>query len=188
MKTLSLLVLLLLSFNLSANPKTKVLNGFHMSLYENSFGKVSEFEIFTKLENKEVYMGLSCLDMSLFPTLQLILKNKEILATLSKNYIPIDYEIINENKAIKNLISLEASLKVSYKDDKFSNRIRLQVHTGKIKDLSEMQSLYKKLLDHLKTGTKIKFYLQKNELEEVQYIFSLQGLKSLLFPHETLCR
>jgi len=188
MKTLSLLVLLFLSFSLAANPKTKILNGFHMSLYENSFGNISEFEIFTKLENKEVYMGLSCLDMSPFPTLQLILKDKEILATLSKNYIPIDYEIFNENKAIKNLVSLEASLKVSYKDDKFSNRIRLQAHTGKIKDMSEIQFLYKKLLDHLKEGTKIKFYLQKDELEDVQYTFSLQGLKSLLVPHETLCR
>lgn len=189
MKTLLLLLLLnLFSSSLFASSKTKVSGNFHMTLYQNTFGEVSEFEMFTKVEDKEIYMGLSCVDMTPFPTLKIVLIGDEVIATLSKKYIPVDYEIITKNSTIRNPIVLEASLKSTYDNEQFSNLIRFQVNTGKIKNIKDMQNLYQTLLNSLKEGSEIKFYLQKNELEDIDYTFSLKGLKSLLLPHESLCK
>lgn len=185
MKFLSLFVLLFLSFNLQCAAQSKVNGDFHISLYQNSFGQISEFEMFTKMDNQQVFFGLSCTDMSPFPTVQIILMDKAILSTLSINYLDIDYTILNSKQKP---IPLTASLKSTYKNDKFSNKIRLEINTGNIKSMTTIQKRYQQLIAQLKQGSTIQINISSEKLDEETYQFSLKGLPALLAPHEALCR
>lgn len=188
MKTLSLLMLCLISTHLFANSKSKMHEDFHISLYENAMGSISEFELFTKQANKSAFMGLACTDMTPFPTFQIILQGDDIISTLSKGYLEIDYTILIKGKEVTNPVPLTASLKAIYKDDQFSNKIRMEVSTGKLKSMTEIQDHYQVLLSTLKKGTEIKISLPSQELDENHYTFSLKGLSKLIIPHEVLCK
>lgn len=185
MKFLYLFVLLFLSMNIFAAAQTKVNGDFHISLYQNAFDQISEFEMFTKTENQQAFFGIACTDMSPFPTVQIILLDKDILSTLSINYLEVDYEIIGNKQ---NSIPLTASLKSTYKNNAFSNKIRLEVSTANIKNMTAIQQRYQQLIEQLKQGISIRIHLSSEKIEEQAYHFSLKGLKELLSPHQALCR
>jgi hypothetical protein len=168
--------------------KTQVIGDFHMTTYEDALGNISEFEMFTKQPDKEVYLGLSCTDMSPFPTLKIVLLGDNIISTLSKNYIEVNYKITT--KTPTNIVPLVASLKSTYKNKSFSNEIRLELDRAKIKNMSEIQNLYSKLLNDLKQGSAIIINLSSQEfdLDKQQYKLSLEGFKQLLTPYEAICR
>ncbi len=188
MKPLSLLILCLVSTQIFANPKSKTYEDFRMSLYENAMGSISEFELFTKQASKSAFMGLACTDMTPFPTFQIILQGNDVISTLSKSYLEVNYRILVKEKEISNPVPLTASLKVTYKNGQFSNKIRMEVSTGQLKSLTQMQNHYQKLVSTLKMGTEIKISLQSQELDENHYTFSLKGLDKLISPHQLLCK
>jgi len=186
MKHLYILILLsLMPLNIFAANKSEQVGDFHITFYTDALDNTSEFEMFTKQSNKDAFLGISCTDMTPFPTLQIILLGEDIIATLSKNYIEVSYEI-KGYKQIKP-INLTASLKAIYKNKGFTNKIRFEVNTANIKNMREVKDQYKQLLNNLKQGSKISIKLHFAELEDKNYTFSLKGVRKLLLNHENLC-
>jgi uncharacterized protein YfeS len=85
-------------------------------------------------------------------------------------------------------ITLQGVLKPVNSANEHSNKIRLELPYGQVKTMGKMQAAYQKLLEQLKAGHSIDITLQHRRVGEKQYRFSLQGLKILLTPNESICR
>ncbi len=177
--------------------KSRALGDFHMSFYLDAYGQVSGFELFTKVIDKEAYLGLSCSGRSPFPMLQILLFNDEVL-TDSPKLLKVSYQI----KSFEDLVSkggkqiqpsdvnvvLQGILQPVDTADEYSNKVRLELDSMQVKTMRGMQLAYGKLLQQLKQGGSIAVNLNHRAFGERQYEFSLKGLKALLEPHESICR
>jgi hypothetical protein len=163
---------------------TQTQGDFHLSLYHNQQGQLDDLELFTKMPDKEVYFGLTCSAMSPFPMLEVLLFNREVLIDLPR-LLKVSYQI--DGKAVASAVALQGILKPVDTADEYSNKVRLELVTGQLKTMGSLSSEYQRLLSQLKAGQSIQITLMHRGFGEKQYLFSLQGLKALLQPNESIC-
>ncbi|NPA71428.1 MAG: hypothetical protein GXO35_01240, partial [Gammaproteobacteria bacterium] len=167
--------------------KTAVQEDFHLSLYEDARGQVSALELFTKMPDREVYLGLTCTDMSPFPLLQVLLFNDEVLIE-SPRLLDIHYRIKDGMGAeVRSEVMLQGVLKPIDTADEYSNKVRLELKSGQVKSMNVMLEKYQALLFSLRSGSEIELTLTHRTLGEHAYRFSLKGLNGLLTPYESVC-
>lgn len=175
----------LLSVNAGAGVQQKSAQDFHMKIYTDAQGSAQDFELFTKVEEREVFLGLSCASMSPFPLLQVLLFNDEVVSE-SPRLMEVRYRVIPESEL--DPVELQGILKVVDNVDEFSNKIRLELASGQMRSMSEMQAAYAGLLSQLMQSDALEVTLSHRSVGRQTYRFSLKGLKPLLTPHQSLCR
>ncbi len=179
------LSLTLLSSGAFAAKTTQIEGDFHLSLYEDQQGQLENLELFTKIPDKEVYLGLTCSSMSPFPMFEVLLFNNEVLMK-TPGLLKVSYQIDGQVDASS--ITLQGVLEPVNSADEHSNKVRLELAYGQVKTMDKMQAAYQTLLGQLKAGDSIDITLKHRKMGEKQYRFSLQGLKTLLTPNESICR
>ena len=177
--------LLILSTPTLAEKTTQTQGDFHLSLYKDSQGQLDDLELFTKVPDKDVYLGLTCSHMSPFPMLEVLLFNDEVLMD-SPRLLTVSYQI--DGKQSATAVALQGILKPTDTADEYSNKVRLELDSGQVKTMGGMQVAYQTLLAQLKAGTSLDIALKHKGFGEKQYSFSLQGLNELLSPNEFICR
>lgn len=177
--------LALLSTSAFAAKTTQVEGDFHLSLYQDRQGQLESLELFTKIADKEVYLGLTCSAMSPFPMLEVLLFNNEVLME-TPGLFKVSYRIDGQVDA--SAATLQGVLRPVNNADEHSNKVRLELASGQVKTMGMMQAAYQTLLGQLKAGHSIDISLKHRRVGEKQYRFSLQGLKTLLTPNESICR
>ncbi|GKT11910.1 MAG: hypothetical protein ISEC1_P0883 [Thiomicrorhabdus sp.] len=180
---------ILLSVNVLAEVKTKVVGDFHMTLYQGSYGEISDFQLFTKLADKEVYFGVSCSNRTPFPLLQVLLFNENKWMTDSA-VLHVNYGFLSNELAElePGLVPLKGTLSSVKKAKKDMNNIRLEVDTARIKSMRALQVVYTQFLKQLKSESMIYIQLIHRDFGKREYHFSLEGLSALLEPYESVCR
>lgn len=177
-------VLLLISGSAFADRTAQTQGDFHLTLYSDSQGQLDDLELFTKVPDKEVYLGLTCSHMSPFPMVEVLLFNDALLLD-SPALLAVSYEIDGKRS---DAVALQGILKETNTTEEVSNKIRLEVASGEVRTMTAMQALYQTLLAQLKAGHSIEITLKHRRFGEQLYQFSLQGLSELLSPHESICR
>ncbi len=177
--------LMILGDSALAAKTTQTQGDFHLTLYTDSQGQLDDLELFTKVPDKDVYLGLTCSHMSPFPMLEVLLFNDEVLMDLPR-LLTVHYQI--DGKESATAIALQGILKPTDTADEYSNKVRLELDSGQVKTMGAMQTAYQTLLTQLKAGQSIEITLKHRGFGEKQYPFSLQGLKTLLTPNESICR
>lgn len=175
----------LLSTSALAAKTTQTQGDFHLSLYKDSQEQLENLELFTKIADKAVYLGLTCSAMSPFPMLEVLLFNNEVLME-SPGLLKVSYQIDGQVDA--SAITLQGVLKRVNSADEHSNKVRLELANGQVKTMGAMQVAYQDLLGQLKAGHSIDITLGHRKFGEKQFRFSLQGLNALLTPNESICR
>ncbi len=179
------LFLALLSTSALAAKTTQTEGDFHLSLYQDQQGQLKNLELFTKIADKEVYLGLTCSSMSPFPMFEVLLFNDEVLME-TPGLFKVSYRIDGQVDALA--ITLQGVLKPVNSAEEHSNKVRLELAYGQVKTMGMMQAAYQTLLGQLKAGHSIDITLKHRRVGEKQYRFSLQGLNTLLTPNENICR
>lgn len=183
-------VSLVMVSNSALAAKTTVVQGdFHLTLYLDQQGQIDDLELFTKIADKAVYLGLTCSHRSPFPMLELLLFNNEVLVD-SPALLKVAYQIngpINPQIGASTVV-LQGVLKAVDSADERSNKIRLELAHGQVTTMDMMQAAYQTLLEQLKAGDSVEITLKHQKFGEKQYHFSLQGLNALLAPNEAICR
>lgn len=168
-----------------ADRQQSVMGDFHRTIYLGQQGVVSDIELFTKQADKEVFFGVTCSSMSPFPMLQILLFNDEVLSEAPK-FLSVSYRINGES--IEHQPVLQGILQVVDSADEFSNKVRLELESGKIRSMNVMNSGYQTLLRDLMLGQKVAFTLNSRAFGSQNYEFSLNGFKGLIEPYESVCR
>jgi len=180
-----LLMLFVSSVFAQGQREQQVSEDFHLTAYLGQQGVVSDIELFTKQSEKEVFLGVTCSSMSPFPLLQILLFNDEVLSETPK-FLSVNYRI--DGESIEHKPALQGILKVVDSVDEFSNKVRLELESGKIRSMNVMNEGYRTLLNDLKRGKQVAFTLNSRAFGTKQYVFSLKGLKALIEPYESVCR
>ena len=162
-----------------------VRDDYHLTAYIGQQGVVSDIELFTKQAEHEVFFGVTCSSMSPFPLLQILLFNDEVLSETPK-FLTVTYQIDGER--VEHKPTLQGILKVLDSADEFSNKVRLELESGKIRSMRVMDEGYQNLLHDLKLGQQVEFVLNSRAFGSKRYQFSLKGLRSLIEPYESVCR
>lgn len=183
--TLFAISLLMVGNGALAAKTTATQGDFHLTLYQDQQGQLDDLELFTKIADKEIYLGLTCSAMSPFPMLELLLFNSEVLMD-SPALLKVDYQI--NGQADAPIVILQGVLKAVNSADEHANKVRLELAHGQVTTMGMMQVAYQTLLEQLKAGHSIDITLQHQKFGEKQYHFSLQGLNALLAPNESICR
>jgi len=162
--------------------ETQVLKDYHMSLYKDVQGSVDSFELFTKVEGKQQFFGLSCNRQSPLPLMQVLLFDQEIMSEQTRLVdvmVKIDSQPINE--------TLNGILTVVDNADEFSNKIRFEVPPKYKSSFTTMQNSYRSLINQLQTGDMLSVKIKHRVLGEKEITFSLRGLNSLMAGHQAIC-
>ena len=176
---------ILLSGQAIAETEQSVEGDFHRTIYIGQQGVISDIELFTKQPDKEVFFGVTCSAMSPFPLLQVLLFNGAVLSETPK-FLSVAYRI--DGESIEHKPGLQGILNVVDSADEFSNKVRLELELGQIRSMNVMNKGYQTLLSDLKQGRKVVFSLHSRSFDSQNYEFSLEGLKALLEPYESVCR
>ena len=187
--SLILSISMVLNSKAVAEVKTKVQGDFHMTLYQGAYDEITDFQLFTKLADKEVYFGVSCSNRTPFPLFQVLLFNESKWMDGSAD-LHVSYFLTTNSKRDPDLVlaPLKGSLSSVNNDDEKLNKIRLEIDTSRIKSMRAMQVVYAQFLEQLKSESKIDIQLTHRDLGEKWYQFSLGGLSQLLTPYESVCR
>ena len=177
--------LALLSTCVLAAKTTQTEGDFHLSLYQDQQDQLESLELFTKIPDKEVYLGLTCSTMSPFPLIEVLLFNQEVLME-TPGLMDVSYRINGQTDASP--ATLQGVLNPMNNAAEHSNKVRLELASGQVKTMGRMHAVYQSLLDQQKAGRSIDITLQHRRVGEKQYRFSLQGLNALLTPNESICQ
>ncbi|WP_040726212.1 hypothetical protein [Thiomicrorhabdus sp. Kp2] len=174
--------LLTLLPGLVVSAETKVLKDYHMTLYKDVQGSLDGFELFTKVEGKRAFFGLTCSIQSPLPLLQVILFDDEIMTDMTKL---LSAKVFIDG--VEQTLQLQGILKVVDTAEELSNKVRLEIVTERGSSLQQLQSQYKNLLNSLQKGQLLTIELNHRTLEPKDMSFSLQGLEGLLKPNQAVC-
>lgn len=167
-----------------AESEQQVLHDYHLTTYKDMQGSVQELELFTKLEDRDAFFGVTCTGMSPFPLLQVVLFNDEVLSDAPR-LIQVDYKI--DGKTATHPAAIQGILKAIDTVEERSNKIRIEVDAQKFRSMAEMKRAYQGLLDDLMSGERVSLQFTHRSIEGKTYRFSLKGLKPLLQPYEAIC-
>lgn len=167
--------------------QTLVKGDYHLSLYNDMYGDVQELEAYTKQADKKIFFGLSCSAMSPFPLFQVLLFDDEIVSETPR-FLKASYRLEGVRSDQKP-VALQAILKSTLTADELSNKVRLELDPQAIaKDMRVMKEEYQRLLKQLESAKTIQIQLEHRSFGSRNYEFSLNGLKDVLHPYQSICR
>lgn len=162
--------------------ESKVYQDFHMSVYRDVQGSVDSLELFTKIEGKRQFFGVSCNRQSPLPLIQVLLFDDEIMSEQTKLVevvLELDGKTLNE--------TLNGILTVVDNADELSNKVRFELPPKSRSSFRVLQQRYQELLSKLGEGESLVVSLKHRALKEQKMRFSLNGLDALLKPHQAIC-
>lgn len=162
--------------------ESKVYQDYHMSLYRDVQGSIDSLELFTKIEGKRQFFGVSCNRQSPLPLLQVLLFDDEIMSEQTRL---VDISLQIDGKPISE--PLNGILTVIDNADELSNKVRFELQAKPRSSFRALQQRYRGLLSQLQGGESLVVTLKHRALAEQQISFSLSGLDELLKPHQAIC-
>ena len=177
-------LLFLVSWSLAAEARQEqVVGDFHVTHYTDLQNSAEGFEAFTKHTDKKVFFGLSCSIQSPFPLMQVIVFDNQVISETPK-YLKVNLKV----DGIKLESKVNGVLSVINNAEEFSNKIRFEMKAKPGSSLQDLQSDYMQLLKQLSNAKRLIVELQHRSLENAEYTFSLEGFKSIVNTHASLCR
>ncbi|MEA3406113.1 MAG: hypothetical protein U9R28_10315 [Pseudomonadota bacterium] len=181
----AILLLGVLNFKVMAAPQQQVEGHYHLTIYSDQQGLVSDIELFTKQERHEVFFGVTCSSMSPFPLVQVLLFNDDVVSEMPR-FLRASYLI--DGQKPKEAPKLQGILKPVDTFEEYSNKIRLELEPDKIRSLSVMNQGYAALLNSFKSGENVEITVESGAIGTQKYEFSLKGFKALIEPYESVCQ
>lgn len=161
------------------------LGDFHMRTYFQPYTQQPEqIQLYTKASEQQAFLGIICTNANPFPLIEVLLFDDEVLSE-SPRLLKVNYQLSPESG---DLFQLQGILQVTDTADEFSNKIRFEMENGVYKNLTQLQQAYQTWLTQLMNSQQVQLQLSHQTLGEKNLSFSLNGLKTLLSPHQDLCR
>lgn len=167
-----------------AQTEEQTLNDFHLTLYKDAQDLVDGVELFTKLEDRQVFFGVVCTRMSPFPLLQVLMFDDEVISE-SPRLLQVRYVIDGSDGASD---GLQGVLRPTDTFEERSNKVRIEFNSTGLGSMQAMHQAYDGLLDKLSSSAVLRLELSHRTLGQHEYAFSLRGLGSLLAPYRDICR
>jgi hypothetical protein len=152
---------------------------YHLSVYFDVLEQPLDIELFTKHPEKQIFFGVGCSTMSPLPMLQLILKSSDSLSESPKLLQ------VRLNTAQNDWL-MNGVLKPDLSSGEISNRVLLQLES-RGQSMTELQALYKSLLEELSSGEDIRLEVSHRTLKPQSWRFSVKGLGELVSPYLSVC-
>jgi len=172
-------------FAVNGMAEQRVNQDFHLTTYAGQQGVISDIELFTKHESREVFFGITCSSMSPFPLIQVLLFNDEVISETPR-FLRVSYLLDGPNS--EGSPKLQGILKPVDTFEERSNKIRLELEPDHIRSLSGMNQGYEVLLQRLQSSKQVVFTFNSGAIGTHTYEFSLNGLSTLLEPYQSVCR
>jgi len=186
--SLYLVPLMIVALGVMASPvmaEQKVSQDYHLTTYAGQQDSISDIGLFTKQSETEAFFGVTCSSMTPFPYIQILLFNDEVLSETPK-FLKVAYTV--DGKVFEQQPALQGILQVVDTADEYSNKVRLELVPNKVRSLTLMNQGYQQLLEQLKAGQSIEVSISSRAFGTKDYQFSLKGLKTLIEPHQAVCR